>query len=441
MLERRGWAWIGMLLLVGSAAQGAVLYSPEGNRLRRYDIDSIITPPLREDILIERAALDPEHGRDVNGAVCGFPDGSGRFVAGEDTGQPAVPPGWGVFDTDGRQIGKLTATYFVEPQGDPFGCAFDPQGRLFTSEIGNSASGPPNGQLIVWFPPFDRYPGAPGTYPNAAASDHFCKIASDIGTATGIATDAQGRVYVASTRASETLPAGILRFSPPFPSAPNAAGGCGRVDALGSPLADQVQVELFISNSNVPTPSGIAAAPNGHWYVASVLNGVIAEFDAEGNFLRRVLSPPRVMLPSPTGNPQGLAVDPAGNLFFADLQLQLGPGGIGPGRNGKVRWIAFDGAGNPAPPVIVRENLAYPDALGILAGTVAPCTEGCAPGCFGDCSNNHLVTIDELMTGIAIALGLESLDACASLDGDEDGQVLIGELIAAVASALDGCPE
>jgi sugar lactone lactonase YvrE len=436
----RTWIAALALALIGiEAASADVLYAPEGNRLRRYDIESIKNPPLRQDVLIDRASAG---GRDVNGPVCPLPDGSGDFVMGEDTGQPTIPPGWGVFKADGTQVGKLTATYFVQPQGDPFGCAFDHQQHLFTSEIGNSASGPPNGQLIMWFGPYEVYPGAPGTYPNTDASTNFCKIAQNIGTAGSVAVDEQGRVYVASSRGGgAAASAGILRYSGNFPTSPDAAGGCGRIDALGSPLVDEgrVSVELFIANSNVPTPNGIARAPNGNWYVASVLNGVIAEFDPNGTFIRRVLSPPRSGLPSPTGNPLGIAVDREGNLFFADLQLRLGPNGIGPGPNGKVRWISFDSQGTPAPPVIVRENLAFPDGLGVLAGTVAGCTDDCPDTCPGDCNGSRTVTVDEVVTGVNIALGAAAIDACDVLDLDEDGAVTVSELVSAVSALLNGC--
>src|SRR5262245_54814501 len=126
------------VLVVASSVAADVLYSPEGNRLRRYDIESLKSPPLRQDVLIESAADDPGHGRDVNGMICLVPDGTGRFISGEDTGQPRIKPGWGVFAADGTQVGKLTATYFL-PQGDPFGCAFDSRGRLFTTGLGQSS--------------------------------------------------------------------------------------------------------------------------------------------------------------------------------------------------------------------------------------------------------------------------------------------------------------
>ena len=88
-----------------------------------------------------------------------------------------------------------------------------------------------------------------------------------------------------------------------FPSAPDAAGGCGQVDSLGSPVADAVHAEVFIHDSNVATPTGIARARNGNWYVSSVLTGVIGEFSPAGDFIRRVLSPAAPGLPTSSGNP------------------------------------------------------------------------------------------------------------------------------------------
>jgi hypothetical protein len=101
--------------------------------------------------------------------ICQLPDSSGRFVAGEDTGQPATQPGWGVLTPDGEQVGKLTPTAAAK-LADPYGCAFDAQGRLFTSELGDSGLGRENGQLLLWFPPFDTFPGPAATYPRTDAT-------------------------------------------------------------------------------------------------------------------------------------------------------------------------------------------------------------------------------------------------------------------------------
>jgi len=102
------------LLAALPAAAGELLFSTEGNRLRRIDVDTIDARPLAEDVLIEANrgegnGTSSPTGRDVNGMICALPGGSGDFVLGEDTAQPTPPPGWGVFDARGEQIGKRTA--------------------------------------------------------------------------------------------------------------------------------------------------------------------------------------------------------------------------------------------------------------------------------------------------------------------------------------------
>ena len=71
----------------------------------------------------------------------------------------------------------------------------------------------------MWFPPYASY----------------CKLATNLGTAGSVAIDRQGRVYVAQSSGGT-----IERFSPPFPTGADAAGGCGAVDSTGAPVADAV---------------------------------------------------------------------------------------------------------------------------------------------------------------------------------------------------------
>ncbi len=375
-------------LLVGAAATAAaeplLLYATEGNRLRRIDVDMIGAPPLAEDVRIESAndtANGPRAGtgRDANGMICHFPDGSGRFVLGEDTGQPTPPPGWGVFDAAGRQIGKLTGTYLVA-QAEPFGCAFAPDGRLFTTEVGNQGFSAPVGQLFLWFPDPERgyatFPGLPGAYPNTnEVSGSFCKIATDLGTAGAVAVDAQGRVYVAEASGQR-----VVRFSPPFPSGLGPGQGCEARDALGSPLADAVQRQtLAVVDDEIFTATGLAFAPNGNLYVAGVVNGQIGEFDGEsGAFVRWILEPPGgpfpLGIPRPfpllTGTPQGLAVGPDGSVYYADLNLVGRFPDLGPGPNGSLRRIRFDESGQPLPPELIRDGLAFPDGVALVPGNL-----------------------------------------------------------------------
>ena len=62
------------------------------------------------------------------------------------------------------------------------------------------------------------------------------------------------------------------------------------------------------------------------------------------------------------------------------------------------------------------------------------------PGsCVGDCNHDHAVTVDELITGVDIALGNGSLSTCTSFDTNGDGEVSVDEIIAAVRIALAAC--
>jgi hypothetical protein len=51
-----------------------------------------------------------------------------------------------------------------------------------------------------------------------------------------------------------------------------------------------------------------------------------------------------------------------------------------------------------------------------------------------------MVRVDELVRGVAIALGSAALDTCPSFDQSGEDQVTIEELITAVDAALAGCP-
>ena len=50
-----------------------------------------------------------------------------------------------------------------------------------------------------------------------------------------------------------------------------------------------------------------------------------------------------------------------------------------------------------------------------------------------------MVTINELITGVNIALGSQPPSACPIFDANSNGQVEINELIAGVNNALNGC--
>jgi hypothetical protein len=344
---------------VVAEAPPGIVFSPEGNRLNAY----VAAPPFTRQTVIRNRSADPA-GWDINGQLCFARDGSGVFVVGEDTGQPDPPPGWGVFLLGGARVGELSArriarlvpTYQpTDRDPDNFGCAFLSDGRVVTSVIGTLHGGPEDGQLILWFPPFE-----------ASGPSRACKLDVEIGMAGQIHVDAAGRLYVASARGRP----GIWRYSGELPTSPDAAGGCGRRDATGQPLVDanRLRKEHFIDSSQeeMAGTMGLAAAPDGSFYTSRSVAGVIAKFDSRGRFVRRIVEPPAGAVlgaePFPAGSPSGLAIAVDGSLFYADLGLVAAPQPRPRLGGGTVRRVDLSGA-RPGRPELVGGGLDYPDVV------------------------------------------------------------------------------
>ncbi|MDZ4826652.1 MAG: hypothetical protein SGJ13_09345 [Actinomycetota bacterium] len=351
-------------------AASFIVFNGQGNDLAAYESE----PPFTKQIVVPHydEAEQPD-GLDINGQICFDPENPRRFVAGEDTLQTSTGhPGWGIFELAGAEVGELSATQIGKlvptyqssaDNAENYGCGFLADGRIVTTDVGNQAEGDGDGQLTVWFPPFDT----PGTPFGEVA---YCKIDVDLVTGQGVLVDDE-YVYVAQARPPA---AGIRRYAiADFPTGATPAGGCDSTDGTGAPMTTAVTEELFIEPSeanHLATPNAIAKGPDGTLFVTSVFNGVISEFEADGTFIRTVLEPPagEALGPEPysTGTPLGIGVGPDGSVYYADIGIVFGDSGIGPGRGtGKVRRIAFADDGTPLPPDRMDEGLAFPDGIGI----------------------------------------------------------------------------
>jgi len=348
-----------------SAESSVMVFNGEGNNLNVYATE----PPFDAQQVFTNAEDDPD-GLDINAQICFFDDGT-RMIAGEDTGQPDPPPGWGIFEVEGdaigdlsaRKVGKLTPTYQdSDDNPENYGCGVLSDGRIVTTDIGDQVVGDGNGQLIIWFPPFDQ--GADGE----VGAVSYCKLDVGIATAGGIAVDDDDNLYVASARPPT---GGVWRYTGPFPTDDTAEGGCGSTDATGAPIAENVTKELFIpaGENGLGTPVAIAIADGGNFFVSSVFTGVINEYGPDGTFVRNILSPPEGEELGEetfsTGTPQGIGLGPDGTLYYADLGIIFEAGELpGPGPEGTVRRIVF-ASGEPQPPEIIARGLAFPDGIGV----------------------------------------------------------------------------
>ena len=356
-----------------SAPPAEVLFSPEGNNLWAYEL----TPPFKgQKVNAANHAFDGTAGNpkgwDINGQVCSFTDrGKHYLVTGEDTHQPNPPAGWGIFELRGsrvgdfsvQRVGRLVPTYQpTRDNPDNYGCGVLSDGRIVTTDIGNEAGGAANGQLEIWFPPF------------TGDQVSFCKLDLHLATGQGIYVDEDDNLYLNSPRAAaerDATSAGVFKYIGPFPTSADANGGCGQTDNLGSPLADSVnKVRVLNAGAHgLLTASGITRGPNGHFFAASVLSGIINEYDADWQFVQTVLSPPAgeqiTTQPLSTGSPLGITVGDDGTLYYADIGIVIDSSGVGPGnKTGSVRRITFSD-GKPNPPETLADHLQFPDGLGL----------------------------------------------------------------------------
>jgi hypothetical protein len=70
---------------------------------------------------------------------------------------------------------------------------------------------------------------------------------------------------------------------------------------------------------------------------------------------------------------------------------------------------------------------------------VAAAVESVPGHCIVDCNNDGMVTVDELVTAVKIALGELLLTRCPAADANHDGQITVEELTGGVNAALRGC--
>jgi hypothetical protein len=70
-------------------------------------------------------------------------------------------------------------------------------------------------------------------------------------------------------------------------------------------------------------------------------------------------------------------------------------------------------------------------AIGFPTGTVLACV--------GDCNNDNMVTVNEILTMVNIALGSGDAADCMAGDRNGDQTITVDEILAAVGSALTGC--
>lgn len=370
----------GALLLGGAPAGGAArqfVLSPEGNHLWAYDT----VTKQRQLVVRARNGGDPGANapngivRDINGQICVSPDG-GHVITGEDTvtgeGSSHDPriAGWGWFSIAGDAIGAITVEQIgkLAPEagggpgyaGDPdnYGCGFLDANRLFTTAIGNTLPGEEaNGQLFLWFGPFEQ------------ATVAHCEIDRTLATAGGVTVAPNGDVYVATNRPTQIPggdPSAIWRFSGTWP---RSAAECTPAFLAANITKTRVlpSAPALPADPLAPTPSAVIITPSNTMLVSSVFSGTVSEFTREGQWIRDVYPlSPVALRTGPTGNtPYGMVI--AGDeLWIADLGIVAAAPAPG---QGSLIVVQLNAQATPA--TTVQSNLTFPDGLGLYTGRPA----------------------------------------------------------------------
>ena len=288
--------------------------------MRRIDVDTIGTGALAEDVLVERRAATRSRARrqrrDLPAA-----GRAGRVRRGR--GHRAAEPAAGLGRVRRRRHAGRQAHRDVQRRRRRAARLRVRARRhaVHRARSGSRGSAPRTASSSSGSRRTPASPARPArTRTRTTISTNFCKLATDLGTAGRVAADAQGRIYVAESSGLR-----IDRFSPPFPTGPNAAGGCGRrrrdrraarrlrCSARCSRPRPQGMLDVLrVSRSRrTATSTRRACSPAGSPSTTST--GTSCGCSSR----RRDTSPP-----IPTGNPQGIAVGADGTVYYADLDLR-----------------------------------------------------------------------------------------------------------------------
>ncbi len=136
-------------------------------------------------------------------------------------------------------------------------------------------------------------------------------------------------------------------------------------------------------------------------------------------------------------NPAG-ALTVTGQPLASCASLQASPPNVtGLGLAGAFASLSNETVGDiVVTSLLLADGVTTPLPTNTPAGTITPTP---TIACAGDCNGDHVVTVDELLVGIGIALGNGTVAQCPSLDINRDGQITVDELVAAVNNALNGC--
>ncbi len=184
--------------------------------------------------------------------------------------------------------------------------------------------------------------------------------------------------------------------------------------------------DIGLANARVSVLAIDPVAPSTRY--AGTSFGVFKSTDAGATWIpSRLTRIPITALAIDPSTPSTLYAGTPGGGVFKSTDAGATWGAINTGlTNTDVRALAID----PVTPSTLHAGTAGGGVFSIQQ----------VAGCIGDCRGDGTVTVDDLVTGVTIALDTRPLAACPSFDAGDDGRVTVDDLIAAVNNTLNGCP-
>jgi CSLREA domain-containing protein len=213
------------------------------------------------------------------------------------------------------------------------------------------------------------------------------------------------------------------------------------IDPLHGTTCSQCVVEIFSDDGNEGRIlEAILLSDDGTWTFDGPLNGphvtaTNTDFMA-GNNTSEFSAP--VALPTATASPSQTP-GPSATLAASTVTVTAPPTQTRTRTATSTRTASAAASATPS-----SAASASPTQTGTASvATTATATASRTPtepevSCAGDCDDDHVVSISELITGVNIALGSLAVSACPAFENGA-GAVDIAQLIKGVGNALNGC--
>jgi hypothetical protein len=305
---------------------------------------------------------------------------------------------WMSDEQDGSDSGVFAQRF--DSDGDPAGAEFLVNTYANDYQGGPSVAAAGNGTFVVVWNSFDQDGDGYGIF-----GQRLNGTGGIIGPEFQVNTFTQND-QLAPAVAADARGNFVVAWQSKFQDASDSSVFAQRFSSSGTRLASEFRVHA--ESVDERSSPALAADPNGSFVVAWTASNAVIGQDVFGRYFDSNGSPTGAEFQVNTYTTggqtyQAVATDAHGNF--------------------EVVWSSFGEDG---------------DGFGVFGQRFT--TQAGPATCPGDCNSNGEVRVEELITGVNIALGIAPVGDCLAFDTDNNGEVSVAELIKAVNAALTGCP-